>query len=119
MRGRVIVLAPADYARWLAGHDAPQLATIGERVAADKGCLRCHTVDGAPHLGPTWRGLYGSRRLLADGTSVVADEAYLTESMMDPSVKIVAGYPPIMPTYLGKLTAPEAAAIVEFIRSLR
>jgi len=34
-------------------------------------------------------------------------------------VKIVAGFQPLMPNYQGKLTGPEAAAIVEFIKSLR
>ena len=61
-----------------------RLVSEGERVAAEHGCLRCHTLDGTPHLGPTWAGLYGSRVPLDDGGQVVADEAYLTESMMDP-----------------------------------
>jgi cytochrome c oxidase subunit 2 len=50
---------------------------------------------------------------------VIADEGYLTESMMDPYVKIVAGYGPLMPSYLGTVSGPEAAALVEYIRSLR
>ena len=50
---------------------------------------------------------------------MVADEAYLTRSMMEPDCEIVAGYKPVMPTFQGKLSAPEAAAIVEFIKTLR
>jgi cytochrome c oxidase subunit II len=119
MRGRVIAMAPADYARWVADHPAPDLATVGERAAAAHGCFRCHTIDGTFHLGPSWKGLYGSRIPLVGGGFVTADDAYLTESMMDPLVKIHAGYAPIMPSFQGQLTAPEAAAIVEFIRSLR
>ncbi len=56
---------------------------------------------------------------LAGGGEVVADEAYLTESMMDPNAKIHLGYPPLMPSYIGRLDAGETAAIVELIRSLR
>jgi cytochrome c oxidase subunit 2 len=119
MRGHVIAMSRDDFARWLAGHSAPSLAATGERVAAERGCLRCHTVDGTPHLGPTWRGLYGSTVPLSTGDSVVADETYLTESMMDPSAKLRAGFPSLMPSYQGLLTAPEAASIVEYIRSLR
>jgi cytochrome c oxidase subunit 2 len=119
MRGRVVALPPADYAAWLESHATPDLAATGEKLAAEKGCLRCHTVDGTPHLGPTFRGLYGSTVELANGTTVVADEAYLTESMMDPTTKMVRGFQPLMPSYLGQLAGPEAAAIVEFIRSLR
>jgi len=120
MRGRVIALDAADYARWSEAQPAhgPDLATAGEKIAAEHGCLRCHTVDGTSHLGPTFAGLYGSTIPLADSTVVVADEAYLTESMMDPERKLHAGFPPIMPTYRGLLAGPEIAAIVEFIRSL-
>ncbi|MGZ6070434.1 MAG: cytochrome c oxidase subunit II, partial [Myxococcaceae bacterium] len=50
---------------------------------------------------------------------IIADEAYLTESMMEPNVKVVAGYQPLMPSYQGKLSGPEAAALVEYIKSLR
>ena len=37
-----------------------------------------------PHIGPTWLDLYRRRETLESGEAVVADEAYLTESMMDP-----------------------------------
>ena len=64
-------------------------------------------------------GLYGSRVTLAGGESVVADEAYLTESMMDPLAKIVAGFQPVMPTYQGRLTPGDTAAVLELIKSVR
>jgi cytochrome c oxidase subunit II len=119
MRGRVIAMAPADYAQWISGRSGVDLAKSGEELAVQLGCTRCHTVDGTPHIGPTWKDLYGSQVHLTDGTTLVADDAYLTESMMDPQVKLVAGYQNVMPSYLGRLSGPEAAAIVEFIRSLR
>src|SRR5262249_14783137 len=137
MRGEVVALRPADYARWLAGTDpllakpraqpsdnpfvvteAEQpghltaMAAEGQVAAGRLGCFRCHTVDGSAHIGPTWVGLYGARRAFTDGTSLVADEAYLTESMMDPAKHIVAGFLPVMPSYQGILQPPEAAAIV-------
>lgn len=119
MRGNVIALPPAEYAAWAAGHSTNDLVATGQKLAAEYGCLRCHTVDGTPHLGPSWKGLYGSTVPLSDGTKVLADDAYLTESMMDPTAKLHAGYPPLMPTFLGRLSGPETAAIVEYIRSLR
>jgi cytochrome c oxidase subunit 2 len=91
----------------------------GERVAAEQGCLRCHTLDGSPHIGPTWAGLYDALVPLADGSEVVADGAYLTESIMDPMAKIHLGFQPVMPSYLGKLGAGDVGAIVELIKSLR
>lgn len=120
MRGRVIVLDEAAYAKWAedtarAGQD---LVSKGARIAADRGCLRCHTVDGAPHLGPTWAGVYGSVVTVTNGDRVRVDEAYLTESMMDPERRLRAGFPAIMPSYRGLLDAAEVAALVHYIRSL-
>ena len=118
MRGRVIAMAASDYARWIGSHVAPDLAESGGKLAAAYGCLRCHTIDGTAYIAPTWRGLYGSRVALTTGQIVTADDAYLTESMMDPDEKLVVGFQPVMPSYLGLLSGPEAAAIVEYIRSL-
>lgn len=119
MRGRVIALPAADYARWIDHHHADDLVATGEHLAVARGCLRCHSVDGGANVGPTWRGLYGSAVTLATGERVTADDAYLTESMMDPAARIVAGYAPVMPTFEGLVDGPDAAAIVEYIRSLR
>jgi cytochrome c oxidase subunit 2 len=90
----------------------------GRRVAAEHGCLKCHSVDGSRHIGPTWTELYMRAGKLTTGKQVVADEAYLTRSMMDPGGEIVAGYQNVMPTYQGKMTPPEVAAVVEYIKSL-
>lgn len=125
MRARVVALSAEAWARWDAAEPelhadgrASDMVTRGRVVAARKGCLQCHSIAGDTHLGPTWVGLYGSVVALQDGTTVVADEAYLTESMMDPLARVVGGFDPIMPTYFGRLAPDEAAALVEYIRSL-
>lgn len=127
MRASVHVVSAADYAQWLdtaepgdgvaieasGEHAETRMARYGHEVAIRRGCLACHTVDGQRHIGPSWRGLFGAMVPLADGRSVVADESYLTRSMMDPTVDVVSSFAPVMPTYLGVLEAPEAAALVE------
>jgi cytochrome c oxidase subunit 2 len=97
------------------------LVEQGRRIAAVQGCFKCHTVDGTQHIGPTWLDLFGRSVKLEGGKTIVADEAYLTRSMMEPNAEVVAGYKDkaVMPTYQGKLAAPDAAAITEFIKSLR
>jgi cytochrome c oxidase subunit 2 len=127
MLGEVRVLTARDYAAWLEdtpalglGPDADgsDLARVGREVAATRGCLNCHTTDGQPHIGPTWVGMYRAPVRLTDGSTVVADDAYLTRSMMDPLAEVVAGYSPVMPTYRGVLPQPEVAALLEFMKAL-
>jgi cytochrome c oxidase subunit II len=139
MLATVNVLSAQDYEAWLASRDdtsplltedferaggsgdreRSDLAEQGRTLAARRECFACHTIDGQPHIGPTWRGLYESTVSLEGNLTVVADEAYLTRSMMDPMVDLVRGYRPVMPTYQGVLPATEAAAIVEYIKTLR
>jgi cytochrome c oxidase subunit 2 len=142
MRAELIALDGEDFARWLErGSDSAEtpppndavpsvpnalgpskktsLTRLGELVAAQQGCLRCHTLDGTPHIGPTWAGLYLAKVPLQGGSTVVADEAYLTESMMDPLARQHAGFTTVMPTYLGRLRPAEVGALVALIKSLR
>lgn len=121
MLGRVRVLSAEGYAEWLAGarvKEPTSLVDLGREVASKQQCFGCHTIDGKEHVGPTWRGLYGSTVKLSDGRRMVADEAYLTRSMMAPNEDLVAGYKAVMPTYLGRLDAGESAALVAYIRAL-
>ncbi len=130
MRAQIVVLAPADYERWLTAARGPlalpgakgegdALATRGHDVAGERGCLRCHSVDGSPFIGPTWANAFGRERKIEGGGTILVDEGYLTQSMMDPNAVIAAGFKAVMPSYQGQLTPTEAAEIVEYIRSLR
>jgi cytochrome c oxidase subunit 2 len=71
------------------------------------------------HIGPSWLDLYHRKEKLQGGKTIDVDEAYLTESMMDPAAKIVDGFQPVMPSFHGKLQGPEIAALLEFIKSLQ
>jgi cytochrome c oxidase subunit 2 len=137
MRGRVIALPPSEYAAWLESglerddsmvaqpalarqpEQGFELVDVGVEVASAQGCLRCHTTDGTPHIGPSFAGLYGARVQLESGEVVIADEAYLTQSMMDPLADLHHGYQPVMPSYKGLLHPAETAALLELMKSLR
>ena len=89
-------------------------------VAERAGCFVCHTTDGRPSTGPTWRGLFGSEVRLVDGGTVTADEEYLERSIVDPLVEVVDGYRPVMPSGFGdRLTEEEISAMIAYIRSLQ
>ncbi|MEZ5244529.1 MAG: cytochrome c [Acidimicrobiales bacterium] len=85
----------------------------GLRVVEAKGCQSCHGDQGRGGAGPAWTGLAGSEVELADGSVVVADEAYLLRSILDPSADLVAGYNLRMPP--NDLTQDEAEAVVAYI----
>ena len=87
--------------------------------AAARGMQLCHSVDGTPSTGPTWKGVAGASRPLESGESVTADAAYLFNSIVDPGAQIVAGYSNVMPSdYVDQLTEAEINDLVAYIQSL-
>ena len=129
MLGTIRVVSEEEFNQWLQGKQAPtsaedlseeDLLSLGASTADAAGCLACHSVDGSKSVGPTWQGLFGSERPLADGSTVVADEDYIRESILDPRAKVVAGFPDIMPTdYANTLSELDIQALIAYIRSLK
>lgn len=87
----------------------------GREVAEDRGCMSCHR-EGGGGIGPDWEGLAGSTVTLDDGSTVVADEAYLRLAITDPDAQVVDGYDIRMPS--NDLDDDDVAAIVAYIQSL-
>lgn len=76
------------------------------------GCIGCHSLDGSPGAGPTWLGIIGREEPLADGTTVIVDEEYIRNSILNPNDQIVEGYQPnVMPQNYGELIAEREAEI--------
>lgn len=101
------------------GGEVPRLD--GAKLAREKGCLACHSLDGSRGSGPTFKGLYQKRfTVLQNGTrfSQVADDSYLLESIQKPKAKVVEGFQPFMPEY-PDLKAEEVEALVEFIEGVK
>src|SRR6266478_4539293 len=120
MGGWVTVMEPSDYAAWLSGSSGGEANPVvaGEKLFAEKACITCHVADGTGRA-PSLSGLYGAQVLLADGSAVTADDAYIRESILQPSAKIVAGYQPLMPTFQGQLTEEQILALIAYIKSLQ
>lgn len=124
MIGWVYVMEPQDYQTWLSGGRAEgSLAARGQKLFQDLGCAACHVAQApggreSAARAPSLMGLFGTKVKLADGSTVTADEAYIRESILNPSAKIVAGYMPIMPTFQGLVTEEGLLSLVEYIKSL-
>lgn len=129
MLGKVHVLSPEAFTRWEKGDEletggvalAPDLppAERGEKLYTKSGCNACHSIDGVDGIGPTFKGLFGKTENLQDGSTVVVDENYLSESIYEPQAKMVAGYAPVMPAFKGVLKEDEVTAIIEYIKTVK
>ncbi len=97
------------------GVDA-ELAAAGQALYTGKICMTCHSLDGAKGVGPSFKGLFGREETLSDGTTVVVDEAYLTESILTPNAKVVQGFPPAMPPMVTEQA--DVDALIAYIKTL-
>lgn len=118
MGGTVYVMEQIDYQRWLSNNagNVP-LEVAGQRLFEEQGCASCHT--GQPGArGPSLAGIFGQQVKLQDGRTVVVDEAYVRESIVNPQAKIVAGYTPVMPTFDGLISEEGLLQLIAYIKSL-
>jgi cytochrome c oxidase subunit 2 len=118
MIGWVEVMEPNAFQAWLGGgRAADSPAAAGEKLFQDLVCISCHR-DDAQARGPQLKGLFGHTVQLQGGGTVVADEAYIRESIVNPQAKVVAGFQPIMPTFQGLVTEEQLLQLIAYVRSL-
>jgi cytochrome c oxidase subunit 2 len=119
MIGEVVAMAPDAYQAWLAGSTSgSSLAQNGERLFASLGCNSCHSGEASAR-GPSLAGVYGSKLQMTDGSTVIANDAFLREAILNPSTKVTAGYAPIMPTYQGQVSEEGLIDLVEYVKGLK
>ncbi|MEW6178627.1 MAG: cytochrome c oxidase subunit II [Chloroflexota bacterium] len=124
MESPVKVVTQAEFDQWV----QDQLTALGsdpvargEVWARNNGCFSCHSVDGTPNVGPTWKGLYGSQHELTDGSIVTVDDEYLLTSIVNPNAQVVKGFAPgVMPqTYQDNIPEQQILEMIEYIKSLK
>jgi cytochrome c oxidase subunit 2 len=118
MIGRVVVLEPTEFQKWLSGGaTGMSMADLGASLFQTFGCQTCHRAGGTIQ-GPSLTGLFGKTVQLEGGATVIVDEDYIRESIVDPRAKIVAGYQPIMPTFKGLISEEGLLQLIAYIKSL-
>ena len=118
MIGWVYAMEPEAYQAWLSGgNTGGSLASNGQKLFEENACGNCHKPDNSGRC-PSLVGLFGKTVELSGGGTVKADEAYIRESILNPSAKVVAGYQPVMPTFQGLVTEEGVVQLVEYIKSL-
>ncbi len=136
---KVEVMSERDFEEWYRSeekiHEAPAAKTgvaglkreeaphvAGPELLTVKGCLACHTTDGTPKIGPTFKGIFGKKEtVVRDGKEreLVVDEAFIKQSILQPEIDRVKGFPPIMPSHKGVLTDVEIEEIIEYLKTLK
>lgn len=103
----------------------PQSAEVasvakGKAVFTKTACAGCHSpgTQTKGMYGPPFQNLYGAKRPLEDGTTVIADDAYIRESILDPTAKIVKGYNAEMPSFQGILSDTDIESVILYVKSL-
>ena len=118
MIGWVYAMDRQQYSSWLAqGAAEGSLASTGEKMFHQFACANCHHFDGHGPC-PNLQGLYRRPVQLASGETVVADESYIRESILDPGAKIVAGFTNRMPTFKGQLQEDQIVQLIAYIKSI-
>ncbi len=120
------VLEPSEFQSWYeqqlasSQEEGGDIVAMGAKVAQKYGCIGCHSTDGSPMAGPTWKGLFGKEETLADGRTITVDEEYIRRSILDPGADIVKGFANIMPnTYKDQISDEELEALIAYIKSLK
>lgn len=118
MIGWVYVMAPSDYAAWLAGQAKTEsMAQAGERLFNELKCASCHSPENAGQ-GPSLVGIYGKPEKLRDGSTRTVDEAFIRQAIIDPNSLQLPNYNPIMPTYKGQVDEEQVLQLIAYIKSL-
>lgn len=94
-------------------------AEYGAKLYKKSTCVTCHSLDGTPGTAPSFKGIFGKTETLADGTTVLVDEAYIRQSILEPTAKVVRGFQPVMPVFAGQLADNQIDALIAFIKSVK
>jgi cytochrome c oxidase subunit II len=120
MTGRVVIMKPQAYARWLAAQPQAEgagLAEQGEALFRSLGCSGCHSVQSTVHA-PDLHGVFNHLVHLSNGRIVLADEAYIRDSILQPKRDVVIGFKPIMPSFKGVVSDSQIEKLIAYIKSL-
>jgi cytochrome c oxidase subunit 2 len=121
MMAKIHVVPRSKFEEWLGNEPYKGLAPaqIGQNVYTSR-CIACHDLTDQRKVGPGWKGIWGKQEQLEGGTSVVVDENYVRESIVDPNAKIVLGFPKgVMPTFAGQLSDQEIMGVIEMMKTLK
>lgn len=126
MIGKVYVMEPGEYDKWIAGGSSASFSaetagnaqTDGQGLFTSLGCQTCHKAEGGA-LGPSLNGVYGHEQELADGSMVTVDDTYIRESVLNPTAQVAKGFNPVMPSFKGQVSEEQIVQLISYIKTLK
>ena len=123
MLAKVFVMTQKDYKDWMEkGPKKPDdlsLPEWGKKLYSDKTCNTCHSIDGSPLTGPSFKGIFGKPQALTSGKTVTVDADFISKSILNPAEDVAVGFNPVMPSYQGLIGQEEMKALIAYIESLK
>lgn len=124
METKVRVISQNEFDAWLA--KAPEVkidAEAGLVIIKKNACTTCHSLDGSKLLGPSFKGLYNSKRIVIVNNNeqeITANEEYISNSILKPNDAIVKNFNKgIMQSYEGTLNKNEIQSIIEYFKNIK
>jgi cytochrome c oxidase subunit 2 len=114
----VEAIPATEFAAWLKQDEHGEKAS--KELLEKYGCLGCHSLDETPKVGPSLKGIWGRKEIVETNgveRSIIVDEPYLRQSILDPKADGVKGFPPIMPVFAGTATTEEITVMVDFLHA--
>ena len=119
MIGEIVAMTPDDYQKWAVGQHQRSLAGAERRTSLCQPGLQLLPLRRGDRArtqpGP---GLWLPSCSWPTDRTVTADDAFLRETILNPSTRVTAGYAPIMPTYQGQVSEEGLIDLVEYIKNL-
>lgn len=120
MQAKLHVIPLKEWENWLKNDSNTKLSLkeLGQKTFQGR-CTACHNITSEKRIGPGLAGLYNKTRLLKNGKTVKANENYIRESILNPSAKLVQGFPNQMTPFAGLLSEEELSGLIEYIKTLK
>jgi cytochrome c oxidase subunit 2 len=120
MRSKLVIMTADDFRKWYNAAPGKKISDLGPTLLQAKGCLGCHSLDGTPKVGPTFKDLLDRKEtvIIAGGEkNITVDGAFIREHILQPQSATVKGFPPVMPTI--PMTEEELTTIVAYLEAVK
>jgi len=125
MSAVIRIVSQQKYDEWIAALLAAGAVSSspGFTVLQNNACTGCHSIDGSPLVGPSFKGLFGSTiEVKTNGVmrKVKVDEEYIETSIYDPDKDIAKDFTPgIMKPYTNIIKDNDIKLINDYLKTLK